>query len=181
MQVIECWTAAEWDRPGTRVTLGVMSLGSQPRFSPGFLDAAESAIRENDVHFLTGFFGTPPAKSATFARLQSRLEGMRLASHGGWRHAAQLNPRCRTWSGCSRGAPARRGARVRRCWIATPRSRRTSAAWAPASKTRTQSGEHLTGWRARDAYSHVMLWLPRPKYIILLSLFSWGGDSQYQG
>ena len=73
--------------PSDRVTLGVMNLGEEIRFSDRFLAAAQAAIKHHDVHLLTGFLVTPTTKSARFARPQSRLEGMRRASHGGQRTA----------------------------------------------------------------------------------------------
>ena len=85
--MIVCHTAREGDRPSTRVTLGVMNLGEEIRFSDGFLAAAQAAIKQHDVHLITGFLVTPTTKSARFARPQPRLEGMRRASHGGQRTA----------------------------------------------------------------------------------------------
>ena len=87
LQVIECWTAAEWDRPRTQVTLGVMSLGSEPRFTPGFLDAALAAIREHDVQFLTGWFGDTAGQIGDLC--QAAVAAGRPAVCPPWRVAAR--------------------------------------------------------------------------------------------
>ena len=45
LQVIVCHTVREWDKPSDRVTLGVMNLGEEIRFSDGFLEKAQAAIK----------------------------------------------------------------------------------------------------------------------------------------
>ena len=67
--------------------LGVMSLGSEPRFTPGFLDAALAAIREHDVQFLTGWFGDTAGQIGDLC--QAAVAAGRHAACQPWRVAAR--------------------------------------------------------------------------------------------
>ena len=90
LQILVCHTVSEWDKPSDRVTLGVMNLGEEIRFSDGFLAAAQAAIKHHDVHLLTGFFGD------TYDQISALCEAAVAAG----RHAA-----CQPWR--TAGSPHR--------------------------------------------------------------------------
>ena len=68
LEVFHCDTVAEFDKPSTRVTIGVISLGEAVRFSDPFLADARDEILKNGVQFLMGFFGNTSEQISALCR-----------------------------------------------------------------------------------------------------------------
>ena len=110
MDVFHCNTAAERDRPSTRVTIGVISLGEAVRFSDPFLAAARAQIQTHGVQFLMGFFGDTSEQIS--ALCQDAV-------------AAGTHAACQPWRVASLPPPRQPRVGV----MALPQSQRASEAW----------------------------------------------------